>query len=701
MVERQEKRRRRRRQVVAGCCCLTLSVLLTASPPSDAFTAISKTTTTSLKEPLRRNIVLFASETALVLESPSASEYDFATPVELPPWLKRLESYTEDDAMIHLDWLEYALLEEGFTFEDIRDIVQAVQQTCQGDVTRMVGSIDFLRLALQLKDDGDTFCTKQVLLASVLHFSDCITVRQTGVYEMVKRAIHGRQENNNSHRALAPAREQRVQPEVESYDDITRSLISATRRQELYTEAYEEYGKEVTRIARDAARVKRAEILAHAVLDVGRKPSKEESSRLRGLLLSVMDDWRALAIRAVACLYRLEGILYDAEQAGSAEYVHLSQETVKATREALHVYAPLAQRLGMQRLKAKLEDRAFRIMYRRQYGVVSTLYKENGAEMALLSSDLSSTIEQVLRQTPSLMEQLEDLKVTSRVKEPYSLWKKLLKLRHRGLKSSSSAAPSLEASTGALVESATEAQSTMSSELSLVDVQDGIAVRVILTARKWSPDEPEEITRNRERLLCYYVQKILSNYWPAVDDSRVKDYIRSPKPNGYQSLHYTSVTTNDGKTWPFEVQVRSLEMHRIAEYGVAAHWDYKLGNQKIELLSPASSITPSTEVTRTALPASETSPAEDSYIDALVTARKDLVQQRVFVFFAGSSAIDNMGHLLSLPVGARVSDAIDELKKQLDLDMFADVDDSCVLRNGRAASPDEYIGNGDVLLITL
>ena len=697
---------RRRRKRVSGC--LALSILLVTPQSLHALSTFSRGAYT--RRPLRRGVRVVDSAlhgSTLVLEPSIISsdvniERENAQRIDLPPWLKRLESYTEDDAMIHLDWLEYALLEENFSFEDVREIIQAVKETACGDIARLVGSIDFLRLILQLKEpSGDMFCTKDVLLASVLHFSDCITVRQTGVYEMVKKAVHGRQNTGNSHRALASARAQDAawDGEKETYDDITRSLISATRRQGMYSEAHEEYGEEAARIARDAARVKRAEMLAHAVLDVGRKPSKEEASRLRGLLLSVMDDWRALAIRAVACLYRVEGILHDTES-GMAEYVDLSQDVVKTTREALHVYAPLAQRLGMQRLKAKLDDRAFRIMYRRQYDVVSSLYQENGAEMALVSSDVSSHIEQVLRQTPSLMEHLEDLKVTSRVKEPYSLWKKLLRLRYSGTKSPT---PSLVGSTDSLV-GATESSSS-SSELSLLDVKDGIAVRVILRAKKQPSDEPEETIRARERLLCYYVQQLLRSYWPVVDRSRVKDYIQYPKPNGYQSLHYTSSINSEGKSWPFEVQVRSEEMHRIAEYGVAAHWDYKLkGNKKIELLSPSRekeirSLNQLDAIKVDDEPGEK--PAEDSYIDALVTAREDLVQQKVFVFFAGSSAIDNVGQLLSLPVGAKVCDAISELKQQVELNIDVEIDNGSILRNGRAAKPDEYVGNGDVLLITL
>jgi GTP pyrophosphokinase len=596
----------------------------------------------------------------------------------LPPWLQRFDTYTQEDAMIHLDWLEYALLEEHFSFDAVEEIIIAVRVCSRNQLSTLVGMIDFLRLILQVKEPTqDFFVTKQVLLASALHFRDCITARETGVYEMIKGAIYGKQ--SNGYPLALPFSYQPV-PTFTSDDDISTSSLTLAPASPTKNRNPTDYGDEVRRISRGAARVKRAEILAHAVLDVGRIPSKEESSRLRGLLLSVMDDWRALSIRAVACLYRLEGILHNVES-GSKEYVDLTEEVVKVTREALHVYAPLAQRLGMQRLKDKLEDRAFRIMYRRQYQAVSSIYRENEEEMLSVSSNLSFHIEQVLRQNPSLIDQLEDLKVTSRVKEPYSLWKKLLKLRARKLKLSSS---SLVGSTES---------SSKSSELSLLDVNDGIAVRIILRARKCTPDEPEETTRARERLMCYYVQQLLRNYWPTVDKRRVKDYIQFPKSNGYQSLHYTSSIDNDGLTWPFEVQVRSEEMHRIAEYGVAAHWDYKMGNKRIELLSPSASLP--------RLESREDENGKDPYIDALVTAREDLVQQKVFVFFAGSPVIEDVGQLLSLPVGAKVSDALDELKEQLDADLNVQVSDGSVLRNGRVAKADEYVGNGDVLLITL
>jgi len=107
---------------------------------------------------------------------------------------------------------------------------------------------------------------------------------------------------------------------------------------------------------------------------------------------------------------------------------------------------------------------------------------------------------------------------------------------------------------------------------------------------KTSPNESEDTTRARERLLCYYVQHLIQQQWPVLNgnEDRVKDYIRFPKPNGYQSLHYTaSLTYHTGQEFPFEVQVRSEEMHRIAEYGVAAHWDYKLATKAVATTTTA------------------------------------------------------------------------------------------------------------------
>lgn len=610
----------------------------------------------------------------------------------LPPWLSRHESVEEDVVEKQMEWLEFSLLEKGFSASDIRDVSITMDSLSQCDAPKKSGMVNFLRLFLQLfEEDGSdhVFVTLEVILASLLHYNDCINARQTGLYDMVHHAIF----RDRDLFFLPPVQNaQQPQPKQKKYK--YKKKKAAPKGPEIYLtepksskivllnsqqdkamsndDNYDEYGLEVARIARGAARIKRAEIMAQAILESNKQRAiaGEEANKLRGLILSVMDDWRSLGIRSVACLYRLEGIVQSMEKQYGIEYLRRGPEHVQVAREAIHVYAPLAQRLGMQRLKARLEDAAFRVLYQRQYQAASILYDRTGAAMKTMSRYLEQQISRNLLSDEKLVEQLEDIRIVSRVKEPYSAWKKLVQKRFR------SNTPAFVGTS--LPFSAITHVSETSSELSVLDLHDGVALRVILKARKRTANESDEETRSREHILCYYVQHLLRNQWPVLDPARIKDYIRYPKPNGYQSLHYASAISSQGKEWPFEVQVRSEEMHRLAEYGVAAHWDYKLGNQMV--LAAADEIV-STTTTTTAL-------SGDSYVSALVHAREDLVERQVFVFFAG-----NEGQLLSLPVGARISDALAET--------VGTEANAKVLRNGYEAELDEFVGNGDVLLVKL
>jgi ppGpp synthetase/RelA/SpoT-type nucleotidyltranferase len=466
------------------------------------------------------------------------------------------------------------------------------------------------------------------------------------------------------------------------------------------------------RIAHGAARIKRAEILAHVVLGQQKKPgrssssdiaplSREEIGRVRGLLLSVMDDWRSLAIRCVACLYRLQGILktLEAEDDGDCRNNPSLVDTertplmVREAREAMHVYGPLAEQLGFHRLKSAIEQRAFEILYRRQHRAVSSLFREKGDVMRKLSRFLLSSVSSLLREDEAFMSQLEDLRVTTRVKEPYSFWRKLLKARKKKkidrlrLLTAGQTSSGLETVGGSTLKHPTNRilrPSFPSPDLSIANVQDGIALRVILKARKWSDEEPDEETRARERLLCYYGQHLIRKRWPEVSPSRIKDYIDNPKPNGYRSLHHTSLVSFNGADYfPFEVQIRSEEMHRAAEFGVAAHWDYKLSGQSPSVVAtdesspgagssmpPVGFIQEGSDGTGSvrlsdpdfeddvykspsqieATEAEISPPLGSSHLDALVTAKESLVKERVHVFVVGGSGFEERGgSILSLP----------------------------------------------------
>ena len=164
-----------------------------------------------------------------------------------------------------------------------------------------------------------------------------------------------------------------------------------------------------------------------------------------------------------------------------------------------------------------------------------------------------------------LINQLKSIEITSRVKDPYSLWRKILKLRvneieegknHRKTKKMVAVSTDLEPD----VEQSSHSSpipSTQNDEssLSILNIPDAIALRVVIDLQESSSFEDCETRKSRERLLCYYIQKLCTDIWPPSDLNRMKDYIRHPKPNGYQSLHYTTGIFCYGEYWPFELQV--------------------------------------------------------------------------------------------------------------------------------------------------
>ena len=154
---------------------------------------------------------------------------------------------------------------------------------------------------------------------------------------------------------------------------------------------------------------------------------------------------------------------------------------------------------------------------------------------------LSSRIEQLLRTEPMFISQIEDVTVTSRIKEPYSLWKKMLRYRKEAADSKNK---DLANATGDIN------NEQFASTLSMKWIPDAIALRVVLRAKRLSSLEDDESLRTREKLLCYYALQIIKNVWDASPRNEAKDYIKKPKPNGYQSLHYTASLVIAGEEWP-------------------------------------------------------------------------------------------------------------------------------------------------------
>ncbi|HEC30777.1 MAG TPA: bifunctional (p)ppGpp synthetase/guanosine-3',5'-bis(diphosphate) 3'-pyrophosphohydrolase, partial [Candidatus Yonathbacteria bacterium] len=187
--------------------------------------------------------------------------------------------------------------------------------------------------------------------------------------------------------------------------------------------------------------------------------------------------------------------------------------------ETLEIFAPLANRLGMWKLKSELEDGAFPFVYPEEYKKVKELLKQrNKIDQKYLEKTHRSLQKELAKQGI----QGNVIQTGHRVKSRYSLYKKLL--RH---------------------------------DMDMDQIYDIIALRVIV--------------QNVED--CYRVLGIIHGAWTPLP-GRVKDYIAVSKPNGYKSLHTTIFTGNGGIV---EVQIRTEEMHREAEYGIASHISYKEG----------------------------------------------------------------------------------------------------------------------------
>ncbi|KAL7544391.1 hypothetical protein ACHAWF_007773 [Thalassiosira exigua] len=479
-----------------------------------------------------------------------------------------------------------------FSLQEIDEVMDSVRVASDGNLNLMSGCADFLYLMLTLEEEGmltsdfagsdlggaplgdaRSIMTRDVLVAAAFHYCDCVRARKAGLYDHARRAMVAPRDmspwlEEKKHLWLPPSTENvasddeysigRERPATNS--KIAPSMVSGKGRTTI-----ERYGEESVQIATGAARLKRAEVMSAIVNSKTSQSALGNTSQrngdadiLRSFLVSLSEDWRALVIRSAACLYRLKGIVDDQ---GYGRPIVLSTSTMGTAREAFRVYAPLAQRLGMQRLKSELENTAFRLLYPRQYAVASTLYSGDIDAMKSIVEVLSSRIEQLLRSDPVFLDQLDDVTVSSRVKEPYSLWRKLLRYRKE-------MANEKRNDSGGTDKFDTGKKKFDASTLSLkLGVPDAIALRVVLSARRMSPLEDDDSLRTREKMMCYYALQLISDVWPTSAFNEAKDYIKNPKPNGYQSLHYTASLVINGEEWPFEVQQMFVDpQRRDAQY---------------------------------------------------------------------------------------------------------------------------------------
>jgi RelA/SpoT family (p)ppGpp synthetase len=233
----------------------------------------------------------------------------------------------------------------------------------------------------------------------------------------------------------------------------------------------------------------------------------------RKMLIASIKDIRVLVIKLCDRLHNM--LTLDAL---------IPEKQKRIAEETLVVYAPIAHRLGISRLKNHLEDLSFYYIYPEDYAKIDSFVKENAQN---LQFKLNAFIQKVRTMMESNGFDHEGFDIIGRVKHYYSIY---LKMHRKGV--------------------------------SIEEVLDLLAIRVIV----------------KEPLECYKVLGLMHlNFTPLI--SRFKDYIAVPKENGYRTIH-TTLFNEEGIV---EAQIRTEQMHRLAEYGVAAHWKYKDGGNGVNL----------------------------------------------------------------------------------------------------------------------
>jgi len=225
---------------------------------------------------------------------------------------------------------------------------------------------------------------------------------------------------------------------------------------------------------------------------------------LRKFFFAMANDLRVVIIKFADRLHNLRTLQYQKED-----------KRRRIAIEAIEVYAPLANRLGMGKLKGELEDAAFPFAYPKEYIQIKEIIKEKKEPYLRNLTKIRERLENELKEN-----KVKVVEINYRVKRKYSLWKKLVKFK-----------------------------------IDIEKVYDMVALRIVV-------ENIEE---------CYRVLGIIHSIWNPLPGI-IKDYIALPKPNGYQSIHTTIFTGLGGVA---EIQIRTRKMHAEAAHGVAAHFAYK------------------------------------------------------------------------------------------------------------------------------
>ena len=333
----------------------------------------------------------------------------------------------------------------------------------------------------------------------------------------------------------------------------------------------------------------------------------EQMENLRKMLLAMAKDIRVILIKIADRLHNMRTMAYQSPE---------KQRT--KSLETMEIYAPIAHRLGMQRVKWELEDLSLQYLDPQGYQEIMGILESRMPELEAFMDSMEAKIRARLEH--------EGVKasVFCRIKHVYSIYRKMY-----------------------------------TQKLEMSGIFDLCAFRVIVDT---IPD-------------CYNVLGIIHDMFKPVP-GRFKDYISTPKPNMYQSVH-TTVIGSEGI--PFEVQIRTWEMHYTAEYGIAAHWKYKMGDGSTALRTGDED---RFAWVRRLLESQQESDATDFVHDLKI----DMFADEVFVF-------SPKGDVINLPAGATPVDFAYNIHSDIGNRMVG------AKINGRIVPYDTVLQNGDIVEI--
>lgn len=355
------------------------------------------------------------------------------------------------------------------------------------------------------------------------------------------------------------------------------------------------FGAEVARLVDGVTKLSRIEVQSERT---------KQAENLRKLLLALSEDLRVLLVKLADRLHNMRTL----------SFVPKPEKRQRTARETLEIYAPLAERIGMEALKTELETLAFREQNPEAWASIA----QRLTYLRGRSGDIIAEIEQELRDALA-MSGTSFEEVSGREKSPYSIWRKM-----------------------------------QAKNVAFEGLSDVMAFRVIVD----------------EKPACYMALGAIHDAFKVIA-GRFKDYISTPKTNGYQSLHTGVLLPGRRDEAKIEVQIRTRAMHHVAEYGLAAHWVYKQSGDA----APARSY----PWVRALIDILET---EAEANDAMESTKLELHREHVFCF-------SPKGDLIELPQGATPVDFAYHVHSQ--------VGDACVGAkvNGRIVKLDHKLDNGD------